>query len=59
MSIPTRTRFIKPFSWKGTAGLKRMQFDDDDRPITGQGNIGAGVSYEFLQDATIFCLPKR
>ncbi len=26
---------------------------DDDRPITGQGNFGAGVSYDFLQDATI------
>jgi hypothetical protein len=54
VSIPTRTRFIKPFSWKGNVGLKRRIFDDDDRPITGQGNFGAGVSYDFLQDATIF-----
>ncbi len=53
VSIPTRTRFIKPFSWKGNVGLERMLFDDDDRPITGQGNFGAGVSYYFLQDATI------
>jgi hypothetical protein len=54
MSIPTRDRFIKPWSWKVTAGLKRMQFDDDDRPITGQVNIGAGLSYEFAQDARAF-----
>jgi len=54
MSIPTRDRFIKPWSWKATAGLKRMQFDDDDRPITGQVNIGAGLSYEFAQDARAF-----
>jgi len=31
-----------------------MLFDDDDRPITGQGNFGAGVSYDILHDATIF-----
>jgi hypothetical protein len=31
-----------------------MQFDDDDRPITGQVNIGAGLSYEFAQDARAF-----
>jgi hypothetical protein len=54
MSIPTRDRFIKPWSWKATAGLKRMQFGDDDRPITGQVNIGAGLSYEFAQDARAF-----
>ncbi len=31
-----------------------MLFDDDDRPITGQGNFGAGVSYDILQGSTIF-----
>jgi hypothetical protein len=54
MSIPIRDRFIKPWSWKAAAGLKRMQFDDDDRPITGRVNFGAGLSYAFPQDATLF-----
>jgi hypothetical protein len=54
MSIPTRDRFIKPLSWKATVGLKRMQFDDDDRAMTGQVNIGAGLSYEIAQYAKAF-----
>jgi hypothetical protein len=54
VSIPTRNRFIKPFSWKGNAGLKRMLFEDDDRPITGQGNFGGGFSYDFSPEATVF-----
>lgn len=53
-SIPTRDRLVKPLSWKASAGLKRMLFDDDDRPITGQVNFGAGLSYAFSQDATLF-----
>jgi hypothetical protein len=53
VSIPTRDHFIKPFSWKVNAGLKRMLFDDDDRPITGQGNFGAGLSYDVTPYATV------
>lgn len=53
-SIPVRNRFIKPFSWKASAGLKRMLFDEDDRPITGHGNFGAGISSDVSQDTTIF-----
>jgi hypothetical protein len=54
VSIATRNRFIKPFSWKANAGLKRWRFDDDDRPIIAQGNVGAGISYAVRQDATLF-----
>jgi hypothetical protein len=54
VSIPARDRFITPLSWKANAGLKRMQFDDGDRPITGNIDVGAGLSYAFLQDARIF-----
>jgi hypothetical protein len=54
VSIPIRSRFIKPLSWKASAGLKRIRFGEDDRPITGYGNAGAGVSYAVGQTATIF-----
>ncbi|RJQ81283.1 MAG: DUF4105 domain-containing protein [Desulfobacteraceae bacterium] len=54
VSTPTRNRLVKPFSWKANAGLKRRLFDDDDRPITGHGNFGAGISYDFSQVAKIF-----
>ena len=54
VSIPTRNRFVKPFSWKANIGLKRWRFDDDDRPIIGNGNFGAGITYDFSQAATIF-----
>lgn len=54
VSIPTRNRFIKPLSWKAGAGLKRIRFDDDDRPITGYGNVGAGIAYAVSQAATVF-----
>ena len=54
MSVPIRNRFIKPLSWKASVGLKRFRFDDDDRPITGYGNAGAGISYAIAQNATIF-----
>jgi len=54
VSIPTRNRLIKPYSWKANAGLKRRLFDDDKRPITGHGNFGAGLSFEFSQAATFF-----
>jgi len=57
-SIPTRDRFIKPLSWKAVVGLKRMQFDDDDRPITGQVDAGAGLSFAASQDATLFLLAE-
>jgi hypothetical protein len=53
-SIPIRNRFIKPLSWKANLGLRRWLFDDDDRPITGQGGFGAGISYDFSRDATAF-----
>lgn len=53
-SVPTRDRFVKPLSWKANVGLKRMLFDDDDRPLTGQFDVGAGLSYAFSQDATLF-----
>jgi len=54
VSIPARGRFIKPFSWKAKVGLSRMQFDDDHRPIVGNINVGAGVSYDFSQNARSF-----
>jgi hypothetical protein len=54
VSIPIRSRFIKPLSWKASAGLKRFRFDDEDRPITGQVNVGTGLSYTVAQTATIF-----
>jgi hypothetical protein len=54
VSIPIRNRFIKPLSWKANLGLRRWLFDDDDRPITGQGGFGAGISYDFWPEATVF-----
>ena len=54
MSIPSRNRFVKPLSWKANVGLKRFRFDDDDRPITGHGNVGAGISYGVAQTTTLF-----
>ena len=53
VSTPARDRFIKPLSWKANVSLKRMQFDDDDRPLTGNANVGAGLSYEFGQDVRL------
>ena len=54
VSIPTRSRFIKPLSWKAGAGLERIRFDGDDRPIAGYGNVGGGISYDVARSATIF-----
>ncbi len=54
LSIPARNRFVKPFSWKANIGLKRWRFEEDDRPIIGNGNFGAGVAYNFSRAATIF-----
>jgi len=54
VSTPIRNRFIKPLSWKAGTGLKRIYLDDDDRPITGYGNAGAGITYALSQTATIF-----
>lgn len=54
VSIPTRNQFIKPLSWKANVGLKRMQFDDNDRPLTGNVNLGVGLSDEISKDATAF-----
>ena len=54
ISIPSRNRFIKPLSWKASVGLKRFRFADDDRPITGHGNAGVGLSYAVAQAATLF-----
>jgi len=53
VSIPARDRFIKPWSWKANVGLKRIQFDDDDRPLTGNINVGAGLSYELGQNVRL------
>ena len=53
VSTPARDRFIKPLSWKANVSLKRMQFDDDDRPITGNANVGAGLSYALGQDVRL------
>ncbi len=53
-SIPIRTRFTKPLSWKASLGLKRLRFDEDDRPITGFGNVGLGISYAVAPAATVF-----
>lgn len=53
-SIPIRNRFTKPLSWKASVGLKRLRFDDDDRPITGFGNVGLGISYAVAPTATVF-----
>ena len=54
VSMPARDRFIKPLSWKAKAGLQRMQFDDDDRALTGSVDVGAGLSYEFWPGARFF-----
>ncbi|MGA6924027.1 MAG: DUF4105 domain-containing protein, partial [Desulfosarcina sp.] len=54
ISIPIRNRFIKPLSWKANLGLRRFRFDDDDRPITGHGNVGSGISYALGQTAILF-----
>ena len=54
VSIPERNRFIKPWSWKANVGLRRRNFNDDDRPITGHGNLSVGISYDFSPEATIF-----
>jgi len=54
VSIPIRSRFIKPLSWKANVGLKRFRVDNNNRPITGYGSAGTGVSYAVAQTATIF-----
>ncbi len=58
VSVPARDRFIKPWSWKANVGLKRMQFDDDDRPLTGNINVGAGLSYELGPDVRLSLLAE-
>jgi hypothetical protein len=54
MSVPTRNLFIKPFSWKANAGLKRRLFTGNDRPLTGHFNFGAGVSYDLPAAAVTY-----
>jgi hypothetical protein len=54
VSVPPRDRFMKPFSWKANVGLVRMNFSDDDRPMTGLGNAGVGVSYDLPFEALAY-----
>ena len=44
-SAPVRNYFIRPFSWKASASLKRYRFADDERPLTGDFKLAAGLSY--------------
>ncbi len=46
ISAPGRNYFIRPFSWKATASLRRYQFDDDERVLTGDFKMAAGLSYQ-------------
>ena len=52
-SMPVRSRFITPFSWKVSAAVNRRRFDDFDRPLMGSFQAGFGVSYELPADTTM------
>ena len=50
-SAPVRNYFIRPFSWRALASLKRYRFEGGDRPLTGDFALAAGLSYELSQQA--------
>ncbi len=56
VSAPARNYFIRPFSWKASASLKRYDFDNDERPLLGDFKLGAGLSYQLgmYTQASIF-----
>ena len=53
ISAPARNYFIRPFSWKASASLRRYQFDDNERPLTADFKTGAGLSYELANDVAV------
>lgn len=58
VSVPPRDRFIQSFSWKANVGLVRMNFSDDDRPLTGHGNAGVGVSYDLPFEVMVYAFAE-
>lgn len=53
ISAPVRNYFIQPYSWEASAGLKRYQFSEDERPLMGDFRAGFGVSYQLTEASTI------
>lgn len=53
ISAPARNDFIRPYSWKTSASLRRYQFDDDERPLTVDFKLGAGLSYQLAHDVAV------
>ncbi len=53
ISAPARNYFIRPFSWKASASLRRYQFDGDERPLTADFKMGAGLSYQLANDVAV------
>ncbi|MEZ0136956.1 MAG: DUF4105 domain-containing protein [Candidatus Reddybacter sp.] len=51
-SAPVRNYFIRPFSWKASAALKRYRFEDDERPLIGDLAVAAGLSYALNQQVS-------
>jgi len=49
ISAPGRNYFIRPFSWKASAALRRYQFDDEARVLMGDFKMAAGLSYQLTK----------
>ena len=51
-SAPVRNYFIRPFSWKAAAALKRYRFEGGERPLAADFTVAAGVSYALNQQTS-------
>ena len=54
-SLTTRTRFLKPLSWKIYTGLERQLTKGVDQ-LTGHVTGGAGGSWQLLKDSQVYAL---
>jgi hypothetical protein len=53
ISAPARNYFIRPFSWKASASLRRYQFDDDERPLSVDFQMAGGLSYQLANAVAV------
>lgn len=53
ISTPIRDYFIRPFSWEVSAGVKRYQFNKNNRPLMGDFKAGIGVTYPLNANSEI------
>lgn len=56
ISLPTRTDFIKPFSWELSVGVQRHRLNVDQWPLMGDFKAGLGVSYSLGRSSQISML---